>query len=122
MPRGRPVAPVPLSEEERSGLLGIARSRSLPHAVVRRARVVLACAEGESNAAIAKRVGLSRITVGKRRHRHQECLAFLRHAVLSDPEVFDDMRRVSDYRAKQEWSQQRYQFWANYAEAHARTS
>lgn len=46
----------------------------------------------------------------------------LRHAVLSDPEVFDDMRRVADYRAKQEWSQQRYQFWANYAEAHARTS
>ena len=44
MPRARPVAPVPLSDEEKSRLLSIARSRSLPHAVAQRARIVLACA------------------------------------------------------------------------------
>ena len=72
MPRGRPVAPVSLNEEEKSHLLSIARSRSLPHAVVQRAQIVLACANGESNTTIAERVGLSHITVGKWRRRYRE--------------------------------------------------
>ena len=72
MPRGRPVAPVSLSDEEKSHLLSIARSRSLPYAVVQRAQIVLACAQGESNTTIAKRVGLSHITVGKWRRRYRE--------------------------------------------------
>jgi len=73
MPRGRPAAPVALNEEEKSQLLGIARSRALPHGIVRRAQIVLACAEGEPNAAIAKRMKLNPMTVGKWRRRYLEC-------------------------------------------------
>ncbi|MCY3819678.1 MAG: IS630 family transposase [Gammaproteobacteria bacterium] len=72
MPRGRPVAPMSLDIEEKNQLLGVARSRSLPHGVVQRAQIVLACAEGESNAAIAERMGLSNVTVGKWRRRYRE--------------------------------------------------
>ena len=31
MPRGRPVKPVVLTEEERAQLVGLANSRSVPH-------------------------------------------------------------------------------------------
>ena len=72
MPRGRPVAPISLDAEEKNQLLSVARSRSLPHGVVQRARIVLACAEGEPNAAIAERMGLSNVTVGKWRRRYRE--------------------------------------------------
>ena len=77
MPRGRPVAPISLDAEEKNQLLSVARSRSLPHGVVQRARIVLACAEGEPNAAIAERTGVSKSTVqrwfdlfGVQPHRH----------------------------------------------------
>ena len=72
MPRGRPVAPIVLDVEEKNQLLSFARSRSLPHGLVRRAQIVLACAEGASNAAIASRMGLSNMTVGKWRRRYRE--------------------------------------------------
>ena len=66
MPRGRPITPLVLREEDQAQLLSIAQSRSLPHGVVRRAQIVLACAEGESNASIARRMKLNKMTVGKR--------------------------------------------------------
>ncbi len=72
MPRGRPVVPVSLNVEEKNQLLSIARSRSLPHRVVQRAQIVLACAEDEPKTAIAKRMGLSNVTVGKWRRRYRE--------------------------------------------------
>ena len=72
MPRGRPVSPINLSDEEKNQLLSIARSRSLPHGVVQRAQIVLACAEGEPNTSIAQRMGLSNMTVGKWRRRYGE--------------------------------------------------
>ena len=72
MPRGRPVLPIVLSDEENRHLLGIARSRSLPHGVVQRAQIVLACAAGESNTAIAQRLRLNPMTVGKWRRRYLE--------------------------------------------------
>jgi putative transposase len=53
-------------------LLSIANSRSLPHGIVQRAHIVLACAEGEANASIAKRLRLSNMTVGKWRKRYLE--------------------------------------------------
>ena len=70
MPRGRPVVPIVLSEEEKTQLLSIARSRSLPHGVVQRAQIVRACADGEPNSAVAKRMGLHTMTVGKWRRRY----------------------------------------------------
>ena len=36
MPRGPPVVPIIFSDEEKTRLLSIARSRSLPHEVVQR--------------------------------------------------------------------------------------
>ena len=70
MPRGRPIAPVTLNRDEKNQLLSIARSRSLPHGIVRRAQIVLACADGEPNASIAKRMKLNPMTVGKWRRRY----------------------------------------------------
>ncbi len=50
---GRPKAVVVLSAEERAQLSALAASRSLPHALVAPARLVLWAAAGESNTAIA---------------------------------------------------------------------
>ena len=69
MPRGHPIAPLALDEEAKAQLLSIVRSRAPPHALVRRAQIVLACAAGGSNAAVAERIGLSRTTVGRWRRR-----------------------------------------------------
>ncbi len=71
MPRGRPVAPVTLSGPERAELAGLTRARSLPHAVVTRARIVLLAADGHSNTAIAEPLHLTRPTVGLWRRRYQ---------------------------------------------------
>lgn len=77
MPRGRPKkAEIKLSRSEREQLETIVQSRSLPHGVVRRARIVLLSALGESNSMIAQRVGLSVPTVGHWRRR------FLDHGVI----------------------------------------
>ncbi len=71
MPRGRPIEPIVLNHEQRSQLLSLANSRSLPHGLVRRAQIVLACADGEPNASIAKRMRLTPTTVGKWRKRYR---------------------------------------------------
>lgn len=70
MPRGRPMTPIILSEDEKQDLNTLANSRSLPHGIVQRARIVLACADGDSNAAIARRLRLNNATVGKWRQRY----------------------------------------------------
>jgi len=72
MPRGRPVAPIVLNEDERVQLLSLANSRALPHGLVRRAQIVLACADGEANSSIARRMKLSNATVGKWRRRYRQ--------------------------------------------------
>ena len=72
MPRGRPVAPIILSQSEASELHSLARSRSLPHSLVLRARIVLACAEGIPGSTVARRLGLTNTTVGKWRKRYRD--------------------------------------------------
>src|ERR687891_2378484 len=69
MAMGRPKAELVLSEEEQAQLEAIARSRSLPAALVRRAAMVLACAAGATNSAVARRFGTTNATVGKGRRR-----------------------------------------------------
>jgi len=69
MAMGRPKAELVLSEEEQAQLQSLARSRSLPAALVRRASMVLACAEGATNRAVAQRFGTTNATVGKWRRR-----------------------------------------------------
>ena len=45
MPRGRPLTPLTLTDEQQEQLNGIARSATLPHALAQRARMILASAE-----------------------------------------------------------------------------
>ena len=69
---GRPRAEVGLSAEEHAQLTVLAASRSLPHAMVARAQLVLWAAQGESSTVIAERLGWSMPTVGKWRQRFVE--------------------------------------------------
>lgn len=69
MRTGRPKQPLMLTEEDRQRLESLAhRSRSQPF-LARRARVVLACAEGLDNKAAAKKLRCSLGMVGKWRSR-----------------------------------------------------
>jgi len=70
MMMGRPKKPVTLSVGEHEQLSAIVNSRSLPHGLVRRARIVLMAADGISNNTIAERVGLSHQTVCQWRQRY----------------------------------------------------
>ncbi len=94
MPRGRPVAPIELSEAEHAHLTQISRSRSLPSGLVQRAQIVLACAEGRSSTAVAARLGVSNATVGKWRRRYRECGLEGLHDELRPgrPRTYDDER------------------------------
>jgi transposase len=66
---GRPKAALVLTPEERQELESLAhRSRSAP-ALARRARLVLACAEGRDNTTVARRLRMSQTTVCKWRAR-----------------------------------------------------
>ena len=64
MRTGRPKSfTVKLSEEEREVLNTYARSRSLPHALVRRAKIVVMAADGLPNGTIAEKLDVSNPTV-----------------------------------------------------------
>ena len=71
-PGPRPAVEIQLSKLEERELGSFARSRSLPHALVLRAKVVLLAAEGLDNLQISEQVGLSRIAVGKWRKRYAQ--------------------------------------------------
>jgi hypothetical protein len=63
MRTGRPKASLVLTADERRQLESLAhRARSAPH-LARRARLVLACAEGRDNKTVAKRLRMSPTTV-----------------------------------------------------------
>ena len=57
MSLGRPLAPLQLDGEQRQQLEALASSRSLPHGVVTRVRIVLLSADGLSNKDIAPGCG-----------------------------------------------------------------
>ncbi len=67
--RGRPKAPLVLTQEERQTLERWARRRTSAQAVALRARIVLACAEGATNVAVAEQLGIWPQTVAKWRSR-----------------------------------------------------
>lgn len=67
---GRPKEPLLLSEAQRAELESVARSRSLPHGLVRRAKIVLLSADGLTNKAIGERIGMSNWMVGEWRKRY----------------------------------------------------
>jgi transposase len=69
MRTGRPRTLLMLTADERQRLDSLAhRSRSAPH-VARRARIILACAEGRATTTVAKRLHVSATTVCKWRSR-----------------------------------------------------
>jgi transposase len=66
------MRPLLLSDNEVRQFHGIASCLSPAHSIVQRAKNVVACGAGETNTAIAKRMGLSVMTVGKWRKRYRE--------------------------------------------------
>ncbi|MFG3351160.1 IS630 family transposase [Streptomyces sp. NPDC048001] len=68
MPGPKPL-PLELSDRERGVLRGWLRKRTAGQALVLRARIVLACAEGRPNSQVAQELGISRETVRKWRSR-----------------------------------------------------
>ena len=65
------MPPLVLGDDEVQQLQSIASSRSLSHSIVQRAQIVLACGAGETNTAIANRMDLTGMTVGKWRKRYR---------------------------------------------------
>jgi transposase-like protein len=63
------LEPLVLSETERRTLSNWARRRKTAQGLALRARIVLACADGEPNIAVAARLGVNRSTVAKWRSR-----------------------------------------------------
>ena len=69
MRTGRPKVALILTDDERQRLESLAhRSRSAPH-VARRARIILACAEGTDSKVVARRLHVTPATVCKWRGR-----------------------------------------------------
>ena len=66
---GRPKADLNLTQEEHDQLRSFTLSRTLPSALVARAKVILLSAQGNSNSPIAERLGWTNATVGKWRRR-----------------------------------------------------
>jgi transposase len=66
---GRPTVAVVLTEQERQTLQRWARRPSSSQALALRSRIVLACAQGRPNTAVAAEPGCDRVTVAKWRHR-----------------------------------------------------
>ena len=92
MPRGPKLALLTLTDEQRDQLNGIAHSTTMPHALVQRARMILASAEGLTNAAVARGVGVTPHTVSKWRRRFREAGIQGLHDELRPgrPRTYDD--------------------------------
>lgn len=67
--QGRPKRELVLTEEERETLERWARRHTSAQALALRCRIVLACAEGDTNLEVARRLGINDETVGKWRNR-----------------------------------------------------
>ena len=83
MSMGRPKTPLLLNPEENAQLQAVAASRSLPHGLVLRAKIILLSASGMSNQAIAARLEVHPVTVGQWRRR------FIRHRLQG---LHDELR------------------------------
>ena len=97
MRTGRPKQPLIVTEEERDRLQSLAHRARSQALLARRARVVLACAEGLDNETVAKKLRCSKGMVGKWRSR------FLRARLegLYDEPRPGAPRKVSDAQVEQ---------------------
>jgi len=69
MAGGRPTKPLNVTLEEKQKLTMLARRPKSSQAMAMRARIVLACAEGLHNGAVARRLHITGATVCKWRER-----------------------------------------------------
>jgi transposase len=69
MRTGRPKKGLLVSAEQRAELERLTRRKTTAQALALRARIVLACADGGDNIAVAKRLGIGRQAVGRWRNR-----------------------------------------------------
>lgn len=65
MRTGRPKKPLELTDPEREKLQLIARRPKSAQARAMRARIVLSCADGQSNSEVARQLRITAATVGK---------------------------------------------------------
>jgi transposase len=92
MRTGRPKTPLVLSRDERERLECWARRRKTEQGLAQRARIVLACAEGQFNSDVATALGVTSQTVGKWRRRF---LAKRLEGLLDEPRP-GAPRRIGD--------------------------
>ncbi|MBY0496900.1 MAG: IS630 family transposase [Cyanobacteria bacterium] len=69
---GRPKKLLVVTDDERSALVRLTKRARVNRALAFRARLVLACAEGVADTAVARRYRTTNATVGKWRHRFSE--------------------------------------------------
>ncbi len=72
MRTGRPKKPMTITEEQRATLLRWTRRAKTAQHLALRARIVLACAEGHANTAVARQLRVTLHTVGKWRERFRQ--------------------------------------------------
>lgn len=94
---GRPVAPIELSDGERTKLEELARRRKTGQAMALRSRIVLACAGGMTNGEVAAKLDVAMPTVGKWRSR----FAKDRLAGLADAPRPGQPRKISDAKVEE---------------------
>jgi putative transposase len=94
MERGRPRQPLALGPEVRAELTSLARSHTLAHDLVRRAQIVLRCADGVNNTAVAEELGVTRPTVGmwRERFRRQGLMGLYDERRPGRPRTIEDER------------------------------
>jgi transposase len=92
MPLGRPLSPLTLLPAERQALLNWTRRPKTAQALALRARIVLFCATGLSNTAVARRLHVTGATVCKWRQRFVQ---FRLDGLLDEPRP-GTSRRLSD--------------------------
>jgi len=91
---GRPPAAITLTPTSEAELKAFAQSRSLPSGLVQRARIVLACAQGQANQSIASQMGITQATVSKWRTRfsRQGVMGLYDQPRSGAPRSIDDQR------------------------------
>jgi len=72
MRTGRPKKALVVNEADREALARWTRRANIAQSLALRARIVLACADGESNAAVARRLNTTGATAGKWRERFRQ--------------------------------------------------
>jgi len=90
--RGRPKTPLVVSADERETLERWSRRRTTAQAISLRSRIILGCATGQTNRAVAARLGINEPTVCKWRQRFLE----RRLEGLSDEPRPGPQRKISD--------------------------